>query len=366
MPNPKTCIRSRPLAPLAVCLALVGVARPAPAEDLRDLVEEVLDKPIAGVRIEGQPIREALQQLGAQTGMSFVLDDATLGLMPYGGRTKISVVLSGDSLRKSLTQMFDGLGLVMRLYGDKLHVLPGPMLERLGRRLSIEEVRLLHELAAHPWAALPEPRPPIQFRALNEPEAQQALDAKIAQTVLPNALRQLETATQALGWVWVPQERSIVIMTRAEDVYSRLERPITLDYRGIRLDDLLMDLGQKVGVTVLFEGGVLERIQADNRAVDLIDKNTTALQTLERICGSTNTCFEVTEDGVLIAAPEDSARPTRPAAGARVVAILRVPVGEDGTTVDFPFYDDNVPDEFRRLLDQKLPAVLEDLRRKEN
>jgi hypothetical protein len=56
--------------------------------------------------------------------------------------------------------------------------------------------------------------------------------------------------------------------------------------------------------------------------------------------------------------------PAAPAAEGRIVAILRVPVGDDGTTVDFPFYEDNVPPEFRRLLDEKLPLVISELQQR--
>ena len=72
----------------------------------------------------------------------------------------------------------------------------------------------------------------------------------------------------------------------------------------------------------------------------------------------------MTDYGVLIGTPADQPSAPRPPS-ARVVAILRIPVGDDGATIDFPYYEDNLPPEFQRLLERKLPEVIEELRRRE-
>jgi hypothetical protein len=347
----------------------INVAAPAAqAIDLRDLVEEVLDQPADGVRIDGLPIGEALTQLGEKTGLRFEIDDQALAWMPYGENTRISLAFSGLSVRAGLRQVFDGLGLAFEVAGDKVRVIPGPVMQRLGRRVVIEEVRTLQQLATHQWSDLDEKSRQLQFRGIKDADAAATLENALAGVLAANAVRQLETATQNLDWLWSPLDSSILVYSKAEDVWNRLQRPISLNYHGLRLDDLLIDLGERVGITIMFESGVLERIQADNRAVDLVHQNTTVMQTLERICGATHTCFEVQDYGVLIAMPLDTERPgwrppTAPVGESRIVAILRVPVGDDGTTVDFPFYENNVPPEFRRLLDEKLPIVIDGLQR---
>jgi len=352
-------------------LILASLTPGGAAEDLRDLVEEALDQNAREISILGQPIRTALTQLGEQTGLRFVLDESAVDWMPYGQRTRVSLVINDITLRQGLRQMFDGLGLAMRVVGDKVRVEPAPVLDRLGRRLTYDEMSLLQNLAARKWAQLDESAKTVQFRGLTGSELRQSLESAISQVRAPNALRELESATQSLGWYWIPEGHTVVVYSRTEDVWYRLRREIDLDYRNAPLDDVLIDLGNRVGVTVMFEAGVLDRIQAHERTVDLVHRRTTPLQTLERICGATGTCFEVLEHGVLIGKPTDES--ARPAVGgamrrgaARVVAILRVPVGQDGTTVEFPFYEDAVPPEFLRLLDEKLPAVLEELRRGED
>jgi hypothetical protein len=344
-------------------LALAAwAAAPATAHELQDLVEEALDQRLADVRIEQTPLRTALTELSERTGLRFALDPQTAGLMPYGERTRVSITLAGVTLREGLQHLLDGLGLAMRVEGDRLVIEPAPVLDRLGRRLRVTEVQLLQKLAANQWSELDEDTRTVQFRNVYGPKPQETLEETLRQVREPNALRQLESATQMLSWYWRPHEEIILIYSRTEDVWLRLERPVSLDYRGMRLDDVLIDLGRRVGTTILFEGGVLERIQAGERSVDLVHHNTTVLQTLERICGATGTCFQVMDYGVLIGSDETPLPPR--ASTARVIAVLRVPVGTDGTTVDFPFYEDNLPPEFEQLLDEKLPAVLEELRQR--
>ena len=336
----------------------------APADDLRDLVEEVLDQTAQNITIMSLPIRQALVQLGEQTGLRFMLDESAVAWMPYGERTRVSIAIDGITYRQGLRQMFDGLGLGISVVGDKIRIEPAPVLDRLGRRLNIHEMHLLQKLALRQWSELDDETRTVQFRGLTDPDLTEMLERAIAQVRAPNALYQLEAATQSLGWHWVPDDQSIVIYSQTEDVWYRLERKIDLNYQGAPLDDVLIDLGQRVGVTVLFEAGVLDRIQANQRAVDLIHRDTTPFQTLERICGATGTCFEVQDYGVLIGTPTGPG-PMRRSTEARIVAILRVPVDDDGTSVEFPFYEDDLPLEFRNLLERKLPVVIEELQRRE-
>ena len=356
---------ARPTRLVALWLSVLAVSVAARAGDLRDLVEEVLDQQAESVHIAELPIRQALARLGEETGLRFVLDEATVRLMPYGERTRITIDIPDVTLRQGLQRMFDGLGLIMWV-DDRgaIRVEAAPVLDRLGRRMKIGEVRLLGKLAAEPWSALDEQSRPLQFRGLAGLDPRKVLAEEIASVRARNALQQLEDATQNLGWFWVPREDSLLIYSRTEDVWRRLERPVALDYRGAPLDDVLIDLGSRIGITVAFEAGVLDRIRAQQRHIELIHNRTTVAQTLERICGSTGTCFEPTDYGVLIAMAETTPAAPRAAAG-RVVAILRVPVGDDGTTVDFPFYEDDLPPEFERLLKRKLPEVIEELRRRQ-
>jgi len=344
-------------------LLLLGCCR-ASGQELRDLVEEVLDQKVTNVQIDGLPLPEALAQLGEKTGLSFVMDPEAMGCMPYGERTRVSIDLRDVVVRDGLRRMFDGLGLEMRIEGDKIGVVPGPVLQRLGRRLTVQETQLLSRLASSTWSQLGSETPPIRLGKGTHEGQEVWLKEKLGQARESNAVRQLELVTENSSVYWIPEGDGIVVYNQVWDMSRRLDRQIDLNYQRVPLDEVFIDLAKRIGVTVSFEPGVLARIQASQRTVDLVQRGTTVRQALERLCGSTGAVFNVSDSRIRIELPRDQAG-VLPAGPARVVAILRLPVGEDGTTIDFPFYDDTLPPEFRRLFDRKLPEILEELRRRE-
>jgi hypothetical protein len=354
------CFNMRPAILATALLALTTAS--AGAQDLRDLVEAALDERITSrVEIEEQPVRAALRELEGATGLRFELDPHAVDWMPYGAQTRISIALQDVSVRQALGRIFDGLGLQMRVADDVVVVEPAPALDRLGRRLTLDEVKLLQTLAAAPWDALRD-APPIRFRLPPGEDYRSILEAEIAAGAAVPAIDQLETATRNLGWYWVPEGSEIVVYSQSENIAQRLERPLDLHYRRMPLDEMLLDLGRRVGVTFQFEPGALQKVDASARQVDLIQRSMPLRQVLELVCGNTGLWYEVTEAGVYIgAAPSaEESRANRP----KIVAILRVPVGEDGTTIDFLLREDELPVEFAELRDRKLPEVIELLRQR--
>lgn len=342
---------------------LCGVAVPPVfAQGLRDLVEAALDQRITQrVEISERPVRDALLELEKLTGLHFVLDDAAVEWLPYGEQTRLSLALDNVSVRQALSRIFDGLGLRLRVDGNDVVVEPGPVLDRLGRRLTLDEVTLLQHLAAQPWSALPVELRAVEFRLPPTPDPRAAFDRALAAAPAAAALAQLEAATAGLGWLWVPSGSTIVIYSRSEDIQQRLDRPLDLSYRRRALDELLLDLGRRIDVTIHFQPGALQRVAARERYVDLVLRQTTMRQILELLVGRTGLWYEVVEDGIVVgAAGKDEA--ARPSGEARVAAILRVPVGTDGTTIDFLIREDELPTEFRDLRARKLPQVVELLR----
>ncbi len=336
------------------------------AQGMRDLVEAALDEKIAKrVEITEQPIREALGGLEKATGLRFVLDKAVVEWMPYGEQTRISIVMEDISVRRALGRIFDGLGLALRVADDRVAVEPAAWLGRLGRRLTIEEAELFQKLAAGPWSGLKPDDVVIEFRLSPKDDPRQMFEQAMKSAPPGNALAQLEAATQGLGWLWVPAGHTIVIYSRSEDIQQRLDRPLDMSYRRMALDELLLDLGRRIDVTIHFEPGVLQRVAARDRNVDLIQRGMTVRQALELIGGNTGLVYDVVEDGIVIGPPP----PTTAAADApsnptpRVVAILRVPVGTDGTTIEFLIRENDLPPEFKQLLERKMPQVLELLRK---
>jgi len=332
----------------------------AAGQSMRDLMEEVLDQIGPEVRIEDQPLPEALKTLEEQTGLRMVLDQAAVEAMPYGLRTRISLMVSGVRLRQGLQQTLEGLGLTMKLEDDRIRIVPIPAVERLGRRLTLEEMQLLQTLATKRWAELSEEQRALLLRRLpmHEPKA---VDEALCRIHARNAIAQLEVGLRERGYLWVPEGETIVVYVGIKDVDRRLDREVSLDYQNARLDEVFMDLAERAGLRITFEPGLLARLQASDRRVDLIHRRTTIRQALDRLSAATGTICDTTSDGIRIKASEALARAaSRP--GARVVALLRIPLGADGVSVEFPFYEDDLPPELARLREQKLPEVISRLR----
>lgn len=351
--------RSRRVAGVALLLA-AGLST-ARAQALRGLVDAALDQQVTKkIEISERPFREGLAELEKATGLRFRLDPQALDWMPYGEQTRIELVIDNLSVRAALTRIFDGLGLALRVAGDDVLIEPAPVLDRLGRRLTIDEVRLLQELAANSWSAIAG-SVKFEYRLPPEGEPHRALEAALRDAPPGPASAQLEGATQALGLVWVPSGRTVAIYSQQEAVAQRLDRPLDLNYRQVALDEFLVDLGRRIGLTVRFQPGALQKVNASNRQVDFVQRGTSVRQVLELIVGRTGLTFEIVPDGIVVAAAGADAGSAAP--GGRVVAILRVPVGSDGTTIDYLLREDELPAEFRKLRDRKMPEVIELLRK---
>lgn len=347
-----------------VCLAIacVAISAATAADNIRALLEEALDQTVERIRVEDRPLAEALQQLEDGTGVPFVLDDRVLEYMPYGARTRISLELRDISLRRGLEDLFDGLGLRLEVERDHVRVVPGPLLERLGRRLTGEEAALLEALSTQKWSQLDRDRHPVRYEF--ERDVEDELEQALRRNAADSALHALEHAAAAGKLVWHPDGRTIVLRSRLSDVQRRLDRPIDMMYQRVPLDELLVDLGRKIGVTMFFEPGSLASVSARDRAVDLIQHDTSVRQTLERICGTTGLSYEVTADGVRFAGPpaegEASASEPRP-----WLVQISIPVADPDIRVNYIFRETELPPTLETTWRARVIEILEDLARQE-
>ncbi|TWT44832.1 hypothetical protein RAS1_12500 [Phycisphaerae bacterium RAS1] len=344
-----------------LALLMLVLAARARAQGAAGIVEEALDQVVTQrIEIPEQPLAQAAAALEQKTGLRLAFDKSAFEMMPYRDRTRVSIVIENCRVRDALQSLFDGLGLEMAVEGDQINVRPGPALRRLGRALTIEEAQLLGALARGRWSALDHAKLPIS--AALDAEKQQELDRQLAQAAGLNAVRELDAATAAARLSWTVEGGRLSFITRKQDIEQRLERKLSMVYQRVTLDELLVDLGRRIDVTFVFAPGALRAVNAENRKMDLIQRESTVRQTLERICGNTGLRYGIEDDGVHIQAPPGAAPSTGGAR--RVIAILRVPVGDDGTSVEFPIYDDELPPDVLKLREKKLPEVIEELRKR--
>jgi len=278
--------------------------------------------------------------------------------MPYGERTRVSIVIRDMSVRRGLTRICAGLGLRLSVADEHVRLEPAPVLERLGRRMTIEEVNLLERLAGAPWSAIRSGDAlPLEFRFDPQSRPQEALDGAIGQIPATNAMHQLEAATETLGWVWRPDGTRIVLEPCIDDILRRLDRPIDMmTYQRMPLDDLLVDLARRIGITMFFEPGSLKQVDARDRVVDLIQRGVSVRQTLERICGNTGLRYEITDEGVAMLAPiEAGDRPTATNIQHWVRIELEI---RPGIKMDVFVRQDQLPPDLQDECQRKLDEIL--------
>lgn len=267
--------------------------------------------------------------------------------MPYGERTKVSLVLEDVALRPALRQLLNGLGLQSRVTDDHVMIERGPMLERLGRRLTLEEVNTLAALSQTRWSDL-QPQP--SYRRPND-----ALELTDVLQTMPgdNAVQQFDALAENSGWLWLVDGERVVFRTVIEDVQARLNRQLSMTYQRAPLDDLLLDLGKRIGVTMHFEPGSLGRIDARERSVDLIQRDQTVRQVLELLCGRTGLEYAVDGAGVHFRLSETlDGSPTRAGAPGRLFRVT-VPLDPSGA-VDVIVREEDLPAPLRDRLDAAL------------
>jgi hypothetical protein len=361
--DPHPASRLPPLLLTAIWLASTcgALAGQIPTE----LVEQALDQRIERLELPSAPLPEALGTLEQRTGLRFRLDPAALERMPYGAQTHVAIAIQDMSVREALRRIFDGLGLEMQVVEDRVAVRSIPVVERLGRRLTVAEMALLERMASKPWSSTGPDAVPVEIRIDPQWGPRDRFEQALAQTRAHSAMRQLDAATSTLGWVWFPEDTRVVLTTRAEDVRRRLDMPIDLSCQRRPLEDVLTDIGQRIGVTVMFEPGVLRRVDARERAVDLVQRQAPARQVLERICGNTGLKYDVTDDGLRFAAGEaliaqPSLTPPRggPATGEPWVRI-EIEV-EPGVRMVTFLAVEQLPDDMRQRCLERLQALLEE------
>lgn len=329
-------------------LALAGAVQ-SRAQDMHDLLAQALDQNVKSLEIGNLPVHDALAALEKQTGVRTLIADEVLALLPYGERTQITLKLADVPLRRGMERAFAGLGLTLRIDRDNVVLDPSQMLARLGRRLTIDEAALLERLAATPLSDLKPDETPIRFELPPATQPREAFNKALEATPAADALRQLDAATAALGWVWLVDGNAVVIRDRREFVRRALEQHIDVNYQRTPLDGLLVELGRRIGVPVSFEPGCLKRIDAREQIVDLVQRDVSVGQILERIAGNTGLRYEVTTEGVRIAGPGEPGRGASANAAGRVVAHLIMKVA-DGTTLLLPIREGELTtDELSRI-----------------
>lgn len=258
-----------------------------------------------------------VESLRAETGLPLVLDPRVASLMPYGAQTPIRVIARNSPLRATLDRVASTLGLRVVVGEESVTFAPSAVLVRTGRRVTVEELRLIQTLATTPYprtSAAPDAARLIDSvdASLASIVATDGLDFVVerrlagVETAAPVALSTEATLLAALDALdrdtpltWYLFGDTVVVLPKRQFIEESLNRPIAVRYGAVAIDEVISDIGERLGIVFEYEPGVLQRVPEEFRLIRLT-ADASAREILNRLGAVTGLVFEPGERTVRV------------------------------------------------------------------
>lgn len=332
------------------------------------LINEALDKPVK-LELNGT-LPQVMSTIADQTGVRLQATQAVWDLLPWGQQTNINAKIENQTLRQALEAITRKLGLTFVLKDEAVELQPMPALRRLGRRAAPQELAVLDLLAATPLN-LNNEHPTIRQllsavdAKLESAKSAFAIEDRVFEgpgqettvfvarnATLMDALDAIDHATAA---TWYPWGKSIVIVTKQDQVRNQLARTVSVRYSGVDISQVLLELSQRAGVPFDIEPGAIQRIPPEFRNIRLLLDNASIKQALDSIAGFTGLSYVATDKGLYFSSPAGAT--TQPARDP-IVGLILVP--DLNLQVTLP--QSQVPPDIREYLQYKKQQEIEKLR----
>ena len=283
---------------------------------------------------------KAMDQIAQDYGVRIEAHPLVWELLPWGEQTNINATIANKTLREALNALTSALGLRYVIKEDVVELQPMPALARLGRRATVSELEALAVLASTPMqsqatrltlrdllAAIDtrlieidkSRKDPLGFAVENRLPEEVSEDQQISVPRNASIMESLEAITQETAGTWYPWGKSILIVSKKDQVQNMLGKSITLYYKGVDVSQVLAELSQRSGVEFTYEPGALQRIPPPVRNIDLAFESGTIKQALEALSAFTGLAYIVNDEGVYIHNPS---QPQGAAARDPVVAMI--------------------------------------------
>ncbi len=366
---------------LAYLFAAVVIGQSGAPLDLRTLIEQALNEP-GGIAIENETLADTIKLVAEQTGVKLVMGPEAMNLMPLGPRTLIQKVkIANMPLRDGLTRLFAPLGMTLVVRDDHVEIVPRDGLRGLNRPATWEELDTLSELAAiEPGIdsdALESLRSRIQFQVAVR-GAWQVLAQAIRDVGAGSGDDVLTVACGNLAWAWSLAGRRIIITGMVQAIRQRLQQPIAMRITNRPLLDVMHAVGDRIGVTIRLEPGLLASLPIHLRRNFSIDVHRdSAEQVLDTIASYMGLGYLIEPEGVLFYGPatrgaSGTADPREPPgtniANAQApsvdpyVAKMVVQL-EEGQAVEWLIRRSELPEDLRLMRQRNLAELFEAARR---
>lgn len=354
-------LRSLPASLLILFLTLA-----AGADDTTSaLINQALDKPTKLTLNNLLP--QAMEMIQKQTDVPIKADPAVWELLPWGRDTNINATIDNQTLRQALEAITRKLGLRFEIKNEALILEPIPALRRLARRSTASELAALEVLQKE---MLPTSGT-LSVKALLD-----AVDAQLATIKSPyvvdrpaaelvpmstevnvarnsTLLDALEAMDKQSNATWYPWGKTVVILSKQDQIKRQLNRTITVRYGGTDLAQVLSDLSQKAGVPFDIEAGSILQLPPEARTINLILEDYSVHDALEAIRGTTGLDFMIREGGVYIW--NQSSSPAR-----RERVLITMPV--HGSDMVVLVTESQVPSDIREYITQKMQKQFDNIR----
>lgn len=343
-------------------------------------MNEALDKQVGKLELSGS-LPKAMRDIADQTGVRIEAQRAVWDLLPWGEQTNLTARIENQTLREALSGITQKLGLTYELKDQYVELQPMPALRRLGRRATVAELRALDVLVSAK-AGLSNERPTVKQLVDAVDAKLQAIDTdltnnkkqplglaveyRMADNViqdqpvfvsrgasLADALESLAANTRA---TWYPWGKSIVILSKEEQIRNQLTKTVTTRYNGVDITQVLSELSLAAGVEFSIQPGAVQQIPPDFRKINLLLDNASVRQALENISGFTGLGYVVNEKGVYLW----NQTADRPATGASDPIIGQIEL----QGLNLYLRTSQVPPDVRDYLKYKAQMHIEQLRNK--
>ena len=352
------------------CAILFSLLSPATGYSFADettsaLINQALDKPTK-LKLNSL-LPQAMEQIQQQTGVPMKADPEVWALLPWGKETSLTATIDNQSLRQALEAITRKLALQFELRNDVLYIEPIPALRRLAHRSTAQELACLEILSREAATA----NGTLTLKALLDSVDAQlqaakhpyVIDRPTGDQIPMNAevnvprnatmLEALEAIHKQTSATWYPWGKSIVILSKQDEIKRQLARTITVRYTGSDLAQVLSDLSHKSGVSFTMEAGALQQMPPESRAINLVLDDYSVHDALEAIRATSGLEFMIRESGVYFW--NQASSPSR-----KDRVMINMPIR--GTEMNVYITESQVPPDLREYINQKMQKQFGDIR----
>lgn len=330
------------------------------------LINEALDKPIQLDLNTTLPL--ALKAIEEKTAVPLRAGQSVYDLLPWGDQTKLTAKISNQSLRQALTAITAKLGLRFFVGDDAVELRPIPALDRLARRVTVEELGAIDDLANRTYAGNGGLVTVQKLAAdldtgLSSGKSHYVIENRVTDDAARQEVRlprgvsyldALEEIHRQTRTTWYPVGKNITLVPKEELNRTLLARPISMRFQGVDVSQVLTELSRRSGVDFNIEPGAVQRIPPESRVIRLELENASTKQALESVAGFTGLGYVQNENGVYVWNPAANPVARRPD---KTVAMIQL---NDGTQL--LLNENDLPSDVRQYLQTRKEKAIAAIR----